>query len=223
MPLTTLQRVVAQRMAEAKRTVPHFQVQTEVEVDALLRFRADLRELAPDEAPSLNDLIVKAAALTLRDHPLVNGTYTDDGFVLHDRIHVGIAVASEDALSVVTVRDVATLGLGDLARETRRLAAAVRDRTITPDELGGATFTVSNLGMFGMTAIHPVINAPQAAILGVGAGRQVVRLDGDGRPEATTVLTLTLSGDHRILYGAQAATFLRDLADRLRSPLRLAL
>lgn len=222
-PLTTMQRVVAQRMTEAKQTIPHFQVQVEVDVDALLRFRSELRAQVGESAPSINDLIIKAAALTLREHPIVNGTYTDGGFVLHERIDIGVAVASEDALSVVTVRNADTSSLGVISREVNRLVAGVKDGTIVPDDLTGSTFTVSNLGMYGMSAIYPVINAPQAAILGVGAGRKRLRLDEEGRPFEVTEMTLTLSCDHRILYGAQAARFLRDLADRLTSPMGLAL
>ena len=135
----------------------------------LIAFRAELKA-AGVAAPSFNDLIVKAAALALRRHPRANGSYRDGGFELHARVNVGIAVAAPDALVVPTVFDADQKSLGAIAAESRRLAERVRDGGITPPELSGATFTVSNLGMYGMTAITPVINAPQAAILGVGAG-----------------------------------------------------
>jgi pyruvate dehydrogenase E2 component (dihydrolipoamide acetyltransferase) len=221
---TRLQQIAARRMAEAKATIPHFQVQTEVEIDAALALRADLKAVAGegDPVPSVNDLIVRAAALALRDHPLVNGSYKDGRFELHERINVGIAVASDEGLVVVTVVDADVKALGQIARDARRLAQRVRSGEITPPELAGATFTVSNLGMFGMTAITAVINPPQAAILGVGAARDTLaRVDGEIVDRR--LLTLTLSCDHRILNGADGSRFLFDVKRLLEAPLRLAL
>jgi pyruvate dehydrogenase E2 component (dihydrolipoamide acetyltransferase) len=223
--LSRLQQVVARRMAEAKSTIPHFQVQTEVAIDAALALRAQLKAAATEStpAPSVNDLIVKAAALALRAHPHANGSYKDGRFELHDRVNVGVAVAADSALVVPTVFDADTRSLGAIAADTRRLAARVRDGQITPPELSGATFTVSNLGMFGMTAITPVINPPQAGILGVGAARPTLARDQEtGEIVDRSLLTLTLSCDHRILYGADAARFLADIKAALESPLRLA-
>ena len=221
--LTRLQQVVARRMAEAKATVPEFQVQTEVEMDAALALRAQLKAQAGEDAvvPSVNDLIVKAAALALREHPLANGSYKDGRFELHPRVNVGIAVAAQDALVVPTIADADTRSLGSIATETRRLAGRVRDGAITPPELSGGTFTVSNLGMYGMTAITPVINTPQAAILGVGAARTVLARDDDGEIVDHHLMTLTLTCDHRILYGADAAQFLATIRAKLEQPLRL--
>jgi pyruvate dehydrogenase E2 component (dihydrolipoamide acetyltransferase) len=224
--LTRLQRLVARRMAEAKATVPHFQVQTEVEMSAALSFRAELKQLATSQGtpvPSLNDLIVKAAAVCLRRHPRANGSYVDEGFELHDRVNVGIAVAAEDALVVPVIHDADVKTLGQIAADSRRLAEAVRDGTVTPPELSGATFTVSNLGMYGMTAITPVVNPPQAAILGVGAIRDVLARADDGAIVDRKLLTLTLSCDHRILYGADASQFLAAVRAVLEAPLGLAL
>ena len=220
--LSRLQQLVARRMAEAKATIPHFQVQTDVAMDAAIAFRAQLKTVAADAPPSFNDLVVKAAALALREHPLANGSYRDGRFELHERINVGIAVAADGALVVPTIFDADAKSLGAIATEARRLAGRVRDQTVSPPELGGATFTVSNLGMYGMTAITPVINAPQAAILGVGALRAVLaRVDGEIVDRH--LLTLTLSCDHRILYGAEAAQFLAAIRALLEEPLRLAL
>ncbi|HEU4700984.1 MAG TPA: dihydrolipoamide acetyltransferase family protein [Conexibacter sp.] len=223
--LTRLQQVVARRMAEAKATVPEFQVQTEVAMDAALALRAQLKAQAAEGAvvPSVNDLIVKASALALRAHPLANGSYKDGRFELHPRVNVGIAVAAQDALVVPTIADADTRSLGAIAAEARRLAGRVRDGSITPPELSGGTFTVSNLGMFGMTAISPVINMPQAAILGVGATREVVARADDGTIADRRLMTLTLTCDHRILYGADAAQFLATIRDLLEQPLRLVL
>jgi pyruvate dehydrogenase E2 component (dihydrolipoamide acetyltransferase) len=223
--LTRLQRTVVRRMSEAKATVPEFQVQTEVELDALLAFRTTLKEAADDGdvVPSINDLIVKASALALRAHPLANGSYKDGGFELHERINVGIAVAAGDALLVPVVKDADSRSLGSIARRARELAATARDGSITPPELSGGTFTISNLGMFGMTAITPVINVPQAAILGVGSSRAVLARNQDGEIVDRQLMTLTLTCDHRILYGADAARFLGAIRHFLENPLRLTL
>jgi pyruvate dehydrogenase E2 component (dihydrolipoamide acetyltransferase) len=218
-----LQQLVARRMAESKATIPHFQVQAEVAMDAAIALRGGLKASANGEVvPSLNDLIVKACAIALRQHPRANGSYADGGFELHGRINIGVAVAGEDALVVPVVLDADTKSLGGIARETRRLAARVRSGEISPPELSGGTFTVSNLGMFGMTAITPVINPPQAAILGVGALRETLAR-ADGEIVDRTLMTLTLSCDHRILYGADAARLLADVRTLLETPLGLAL
>ena len=224
--LTRLQQVVARRMAEAKATVPEFQVQTEVEMTAAVAFRTELKQLAEargSEAPSLNDLIVKAAAICLRRFPRANGSYVDGAFELHERVNVAVAVAAEDALVVPVIDDADRKPLGAIAADSRRLAAAVRDGSITPPHLSGATFTVSNLGMYGMTAITPVINPPQAAILGVGAIRDALARAPDGSLVDRRLLTLTLTCDHRILYGADAAQFLAAIREVLEHPAALAL
>jgi len=221
-PLTRLQQVVARRMAEVKATVPEFQVETEVDMAAVLDLRRQLKEQAGEEpVPSLNDVIVKACAAALTRHPRANAGYRDGAFELYGRINVGIAVAAEDALVVPTIFDADQKSLGQIGREARRLAARVRDGSITPPELAGGTFTVSNLGMFGMTAITPVINAGQAAILGVGTIRQLLARGPDGDLVDRHLLTLRLSCDHRILYGADAARFLADIRENLEHPLRL--
>jgi pyruvate dehydrogenase E2 component (dihydrolipoamide acetyltransferase) len=223
---TRLQALIARRMAEAKATIPHFQVETEVEMSAALAFRAELKTLATGRelpAPSLNDLIVKASALALRRFPRANGSYADGRFLLHGAVNVGIAVASEDALVVPVLDGADALTLGEIAAGTRDLAAAVRGGTVTPPQLSGGTFTVSNLGMYGMTAITPVINPPQAAILGVGAIRDVLARDETGEIIDRRLLTLRLSCDHRILYGADAAQFLGAIRDLLEHPAGLAL
>jgi pyruvate dehydrogenase E2 component (dihydrolipoamide acetyltransferase) len=224
--LTRLQRLIARRMAEAKATIPEFQVQTEVEMSAAVDFRAQLKQLAGSQdqpAPSLNDLIVKACALCLRRYPRANGSYVDGAFELHERVNIGVAVAAEDALVVPVIHDADLQTLGQLAATSRRLAESVRAGTITPPELSGATFTVSNLGMYGMTAITPVINPPQAAILGVGAIREVLGRGPVGEITDRKLLTLTLSCDHRILYGADAAQFLAAVRSVLEAPAALAL
>jgi pyruvate dehydrogenase E2 component (dihydrolipoamide acetyltransferase) len=220
---TRLQGVIARRMLEARSAIPEFEVQTEVVLDEALAARARLKQLLAGElVPSINDLIIKAAALALRRHPRINASYENERFRLHRRVNVGFAVASEEALIVPVIFDADTKSLGQIAAETRELAELVRAASVRPSQLDGGTFTVSNLGMFGMTAIRPVINPPQAAILGVGAARpQLARVDGE--IVERQVLTLTVSADHRILYGADAARFLSTIGDLLESPLSLAL
>jgi pyruvate dehydrogenase E2 component (dihydrolipoamide acetyltransferase) len=220
--LSRVQQVIADRMAEAKATIPEFQIQTEVNMDAAIGLRDQLKQLGGETVPSFNDLIVKAAAIALRAHPRANASYREGSVAIHPRINIGIAVAAEDALFVATVADADTRSLGSIAAETRRLAGRVRQGTITPPELSGGTFTVSNLGMYGMTAIAPVINPPQAAILGVGSMRGTPAILNGELVERQT-LTLTLACDHRVLYGADAAQCLAQIREHLERPLALIL
>jgi pyruvate dehydrogenase E2 component (dihydrolipoamide acetyltransferase) len=220
--LTRLQRTVARRMAESKATAPDFVITLEVDMDEAVEFRKQLKAAAGDSpAPSFNDFVIKASALALRDFPRANGAYKDGKFELYSRVNVGVAVAGMDALVVPTVFDADRKSLGQIARESRALAERVRAGKITPPELSGGTFTVSNLGMYGIRRFVAVINPPQAAILAVGelAPRAVVR---DGEVVIRPVLELTLSCDHRILYGADAAEFLARIREYLETPLKLA-
>jgi pyruvate dehydrogenase E2 component (dihydrolipoamide acetyltransferase) len=222
--LTRLQRTVARRMAESKATAPDFVLTIEVDMSEAVALRGQLKRVASEgqAVPSYNDLVIRAAALALRDFSVVNGSYRDGGFELHSRINIGMAVAAEDALVVPTVFDADQKALGQIAAETRALAERVREGTVTPPELSGGTFTVSNLGMFGIRRFAAIINPPQAAILAVGemVRAPVVR---DGEIRVATVMELTLSCDHRILYGAVAAQFLGAIRERLERPLSLAL
>jgi pyruvate dehydrogenase E2 component (dihydrolipoamide acetyltransferase) len=221
--LTRLQQTVARRMAESKATAPDFTITLEVDMEAAVELRAQLKAAAGESpAPSYNDFVVKAAALALREFPRANGAYRDGRFELYSRVNVGIAVAGQDALVVPTVFDADQKSLGTIAREARALAERVRSGAITPPELSAGTFTISNIGMYGIRRFTPVINPPQAAILAVGelAPRAVVR---DGQIVARHVLELTLVSDHRILYGADAAAFLARIREHLETPLRLVL
>ena len=220
-PFTALQRTIARRMSE-QALVPVFQVQTDVEMDAAVALRAQLKRLpGQDPAPSVNDLIIRACALALRDHPLVNGAYRKDGFLLNDDVNVGMAVASDAGLLVATIPRTDRKTLGQIAAEARVLAGRVRDGIATPAELSGSTFTVSNLGMLGMTGITAVINPPQAAILGVGALRAVLARGANGNIVDREIVTLNLSCDHRILNGTDGAAFLSQVQRLLQHPLAL--
>ena len=219
-----LQSTVARRMAESKATAPHFYLEAEVDMSRLVEARKQIKAAGGEGevVPSFNDMIVKACALALREHPRANGAYRDGRFELYSRVNVGIAVAANDALVVPTIFDADTKVLRQIASEARALARKVRDGQITPPELSGATFTVSNLGMYGIDSFAAVINPPQAAILAVGAitERPIVRND---QIATAHLMRVNLACDHRILYGAQAAEFLARIKSLLEEPLALAL
>jgi pyruvate dehydrogenase E2 component (dihydrolipoamide acetyltransferase) len=228
-----MQRAIARRMAESKATIPDFTLSMDVDMEACVRLRAELKRLfetasasteggAPAPAPTFNDMVIKASALALREHPRVNGSYRDGALRLHSRINVGVAVATENGLVVPTVFDAEAKSLGEISAQARALAERVRAGTITPPELAGGTFTVSNLGMYGVDSFTAIINPPQVAILAVGAvkERAIVR---DGGIVARAATTLTLVCDHRALYGADAARFLARVAELLESPASLTL
>jgi pyruvate dehydrogenase E2 component (dihydrolipoamide acetyltransferase) len=211
-------------MAESKATAPHFYLSVEVDMSRAVEARARVKGAAKegDVVPSFNDMVVKACAIALREHPRANGAYRDGRLELYSRVNVGVAVAAQDALVVPTVFDADLKGLRQIATETRALAQRVREGTITPPELSGGTFTVSNLGMFGISSFSAVINPPQAGILAVGAiaERPVVR---DGEIKVGNLMAMTLACDHRILYGADGARFLDRIRNLLEEPLGLAL
>src|SRR5205814_7895835 len=207
-------------MAESKATAPHFYLSVETDMSRAVDARARLKAAAGEgePVPSFNDMVVKACAIALREHPRANGAYRDGRLELYSRVNVGVAVAARDALVVPTVFDADTKGLRQTATETRALAERVRDGTITPPELSGGTFTVSNLGMFGISNFAAVINPPQAAILSVGALAPKAVVDGAGRIVARSTMGVTLACDHRILYGAEGAQFLARVRALLEQP-----
>jgi pyruvate dehydrogenase E2 component (dihydrolipoamide acetyltransferase) len=216
------QQVIARRMASAKATVPEFQVTVEVDAEAAFDLREQLRGQA-EPLPSVNDLVIKACALALRAHPGLNAAYVDGHFERYGRVNIGVAVAGAGTLVVPTVFDADVKPLTEIAVATRALAAKVRDGTVTPPELSGATFTVSNLGMLGVTRFTAVINPPQSAILAVGAANPRAVVGPDGTISARRVMELTVSADHRIVYGADAADFLATVRKRLERPAGLLL
>jgi pyruvate dehydrogenase E2 component (dihydrolipoamide acetyltransferase) len=221
--LSRLQQTVARRMAESKATAPDFVLNVDVEMDEAVELRKQLKAAADGQpAPSFNDFVVKASALALAEYPRANGAYKDGKFELYSRVNVGVAVAAQDALVVPTVFDADRKSLGRIAAESRALAERVRGGSITPPELSSGTFTVSNLGMFGIDHFVAVINPPQAAILAVGAMKPTPVVV-DGEVQVRTIMKLTLTCDHRILYGADAASFLARIRERLERPLTLAL
>ena len=207
-------------MTAAKATVPDFTLTTEVEMDAALELRSHLSELGLDPLPSINDLVVKACAVALRAHPRVNASYGDGTIEIHGRVNIAVAVAAPDALLVPVVADADAKTLAQIAAETRALAQLARTGSLTPDQVSGATFTISNLGMYGITQFTAILNPPQAAILAVGSVREH-GLVLDGGLVSRRRMSLTATCDHRILYGADAATFVQSIKTTLEQPLRL--
>jgi pyruvate dehydrogenase E2 component (dihydrolipoamide acetyltransferase) len=214
--LTRLQQTVARRMVEGS-SAPDFAVEIDVDMTRCVARRAEL-VAGEGPAPTLNDLVVKAAALALREFPRLNGSYADPGLELYARVNVGVAVATDDGLVVPTIVDADRKSLAEIAAEARALAAKVRDRTITPAELEGGTFTVSNLGMLGVRRFFPILNPPQAAILGVGEVARRPVADDEGTVTTPYLMSLCLVCDHRIVYGAEAARFLGRLRALLEQP-----
>jgi pyruvate dehydrogenase E2 component (dihydrolipoamide acetyltransferase) len=216
--LTRAQQTTARRTAESKATIPHLTLQIDVHMDACVALRAGL------QAVTHSDMIVKSCALALREHPTANSSYRDGRLQLHSRVNLGVTIATADSLVVPTIFDTDRKSLQEIASETRELAERVRTGAISPPELSGATFTVSDLGDYGVRSFAAIINPPQAAILSVGAvePRAVGATEGGSDAPAEVVvrrvLTLTLSSDHRILYGAAAAQFLARIKELLEAP-----
>lgn len=215
--LTRVQQAVARRMAESKATVPDFTLQAEADMERCVALRA-----GAEGEPSIGDLVVKACALALREHPRANARYRDGRFELLERVNIGVVVPAHGTVLVPTVFDADTKTLAAIARDTRALAERVRSEEITQPELSGATFTVASLGTGAVTAFTAIIQPPQAAALAAGAvaQRAVAR---DGQVVARHVMAVTLTCDHRILYGAEASAFLARVCDLLEQPDALVL
>jgi pyruvate dehydrogenase E2 component (dihydrolipoamide acetyltransferase) len=223
--LTKLQQTVARRMAESKATAPHFNLQAEFDMTRAVEARKQLKEMAGEDevVPTFNDMVVKACAIALRENARANGAYRDGKIELYSRVNVGVAVAGQDALVVPTVFDADLKGLRQIAGEVKSMAARVREGTITPPELSGGTFTVSNLGMYGISNFLAVINPPQAGILAVGELKAKPVVTEGGEIESRQMMGVTLGCDHRILYGADGAIFLGRVRELLEEPIGLAL
>ena len=223
-PLSAMRRTVARRLTESMRSIPHVYLTITVDAEALLGFRAELNGQlqagGEDLKVSVNDLIVKACAGLLRTRPDLNVSWGGDRLLVHRRVHVGIAVALEGGLVVPVVRDADTKSLTQVAREARDLIGRARAGRLAADEVGGGTFTVSNLGMFGIDQFTAVINPPEAAILAVGAA-QAEPVAVNGGVAVHRRMRLTLSIDHRALDGATGAAFLQQLKGVLEQPLRI--
>jgi pyruvate dehydrogenase E2 component (dihydrolipoamide acetyltransferase) len=226
-PNSSMRKVIARRLAESKATIPHFYVSTDVEIDALLKIRADLNARSPKDGPgafklSVNDLVIKATAVTLRRFPNVNAMWTEDATLqLHD-VDISVAVSIPDGLITPIVKNADIKGLAAISTEMKDLAARAKSGKLKPEEFQGGGFSISNMGMYGVRDFAAIINPPQAGILAVSAGEQrpVVK---NGALAIATVMTLTLSVDHRVIDGALAAEFLQALKRNIEDPLSLML
>jgi pyruvate dehydrogenase E2 component (dihydrolipoamide acetyltransferase) len=220
---SNIRKIIAKRLTESARDVPHFNVTIDVEIDKLLTIREDLNNQEnADYKISVNDIIVKATALALTRVPECNVAYTDDAILRFNRVDMAIAVAIEGGLITPIVKDCANKGLASVSGEIKALAAKARDGKLQPEEFQGGTFTISNLGMFGVKSFNSIINPPQGGILSVGAGEQraVVK---SGEIVIATVVTLTLAVDHRCIDGATAAAFAKELKAVIENPVALML
>jgi len=238
-PLSNMRATIAKRLVESKQAVPHYQVTVSVRLDNLLSLREQLNDqlasmAGEDEKPaklSVNDFLVKACALAMHRHPFVNSSWNDEGpsIDLHGRVNVGVAVALPEerggGLVVATLRDADRRGLRDLSRETKRLAKKARDKGLTIEEMSDSTFTISNLGMFGVDHFTAIINPPNAAILAVGRAIEkpfvTTDEDGDAVIEVGHEMAMTMSSDHRIVDGAMAAQYLGTVQRLLEHPATL--
>lgn len=225
-PHTAMRRVIAERLTEAKRTVPHYYLTADVDIGELMKLRAQLNQQL-DTKLSVNDFIIKASALALRQVPAVNSSWLESGVRAYDYVDVSVAVAVEEGLITPIVKDADKLGLGSISSTVRDLAGRAKDRKLQPDEYQGGTFTVSNLGMFGVRQFAAIINPPQAAILAVGAAQKRVVPNPDVDAEvpyaSATVFTATLSCDHRVVDGAVGAEWLAAFKGYLENPVTMML
>ena len=223
-PLSGMRQTIARRMVDSKQQAPHFYVTTEIDMAPAMALRGQLNALLPEaEKISVNDLIVKAAALTLRQFPGINASFAADGIHIHDHVHVGVAVARENGLVTAVLRDCDKTSLALLAIQTRELVGRTREGRMKPDDMMGATFTISNLGMFDVEEFSAIITMPQAAALAVGAVKKIPVVNADGQLAVGTRMKVTLSADHRVTDGAEVAKFLQALKAALEQPLRLVL
>jgi pyruvate dehydrogenase E2 component (dihydrolipoamide acetyltransferase) len=220
---SSMRKVIATRLTASARDIPHFNVSADVEIDKLLTARKDLngREGA-DYKISVNDFVIKAVAVALKRCPDVNAAYTEDAILKFKKADISVAVAIEGGLITPIIKDAGSLGLVDISSKAKELAGKARDGKLQPEEFQGGTFTISNLGMFGVKSFNSIINPPQGGILSVGAGEQrpVVK---DGALSVATVMSLTLAVDHRCIDGAAAAGFMKELKAILEDPISLLL
>lgn len=220
--LTTTGETIARRMTQSRSEIPSFDVVMEVDMSTIVELRRDAADLV-ETVPSVNDFVVKAAAMALREYPAFNSSFVNGRCERHARVNVGVAVATDDALLVPTVVDADLKPLAVIAAETRDLAARAHARRLSPEEFTAATFTVSNLGMLGVRSFTAVINPPQVAVLAVGAVKRSPVESATGGVIFRDVADLTLTADHRAIYGADAARFLGRLRQLLEHPLALVL
>ena len=220
LPVSNMRKVIAKRLAESMFTAPHFYVTVDVDMDAAVALREQLQR-GEDVKVTYNDLVVKACAKALTRFPMVNASWGGDKIVTHAEVQVGVAVTIPDGLITPVVRNADRKSVVEISREVKDLATRARDRKLRPEEFTGSTFTISNLGMFGVTEFTAIINPPESAILAVGAVQNVPVVDEDGTLRAGHRMKVTLSSDHRVVDGAMAAQFLGEVRRLLENPVSL--
>src|SRR5215210_4698013 len=220
---TRMQRVIGERMTEAKQHVPHFYATVEVKMDAVMALRKQLNGQLEEEGLklSVNDFVMKACAVALRNYPNLNALYTSKGIELHEKVDVAMAVALDAGLITPVIRDAASKGLAAISRESKDLAKRAREGGLTPEEYQGGTITVSNMGMFGVESFTAIINPPQAAIVAVSSIEKRPAYDEDGEVVPTSMIKLTLSADHRIANGRDGALYMSEVKRILENPVLL--
>ncbi|PIC00228.1 pyruvate dehydrogenase complex dihydrolipoamide acetyltransferase [Caulobacter sp. X] len=221
-PLDGMRKTIARRLTESFRDVPHFPLQIDLEIDALLAARAKINGLLEKQGVkvSVNDIVIKAAAVALKQVPEANASYTPEGIAMHHHADIAVAVAIDGGLITPIIRKAETKGLAQISAEMKDLAQRAKDKKLKPEEFQGGTFSISNLGMFGIKSFSSIINEPQGAIMSVGAGEQrpVVK---NGELKVATVMTVTLTCDHRVVDGAVGAKFLAAFKPLIEEPLTL--
>jgi pyruvate dehydrogenase E2 component (dihydrolipoamide acetyltransferase) len=219
-----MRKTIGRRMIESKTAAPHFYVTMDVDMAGAMALRAELNALLDDEAKiSVNDLIIKAAAIALKEFPNLNASFVDDEVHVHKEVNIGIAVARETGLLTTVVKGCDSKSLAQIAKQARELIGRAREGRMQADDMIGGTFTISNLGMFGVEDFVAIINPPQAAILALGAVQRVPVVNADGELVAGTRMKATISADHRVTDGAEAARFMQAFKLALEEPMRLVL
>ncbi|HEX6910009.1 MAG TPA: pyruvate dehydrogenase complex dihydrolipoamide acetyltransferase [Longimicrobium sp.] len=222
-PLSQMRKTIARRLAQSIGPVPTFYLTVEIDMGEAMALRARVNERFKDQGikTSPNDLVIKAVAVALRRHPFVNAAWTGDAIHLYEQVHIGVAVAIDEGLITPVVRDADRKGLTEIAAEVKELAGRAREKKLKPEEFTGSTFSISNLGMFGIEEFTAIINPPEAAILAVGAVGPRVVVDDEGNMAIRQRMRVTLSCDHRVIDGATGAAFLQTLKQYLEDPMMM--
>jgi pyruvate dehydrogenase E2 component (dihydrolipoamide acetyltransferase) len=219
--VSQMRKVIAKRLSESKFTNPHFYETIDIDMKAAIDARTQLKDKL-DIKISFNDIVLKASAVALSRHQAINSSWMGDTIIEHGDVHIAVAVAIDEGLMTPVLRHVDQKGLVQISSETRELAGLARDRKLTPEQMEGSTFTISNLGMFGIEEFTAIINPPNACILAVGAIRDVPVVE-NGAVVPGKRMKVTLSSDHRIVDGAKAAEFLNTLRSLIENPLSMLL
>ncbi|MBC7672839.1 MAG: 2-oxo acid dehydrogenase subunit E2, partial [Polaromonas sp.] len=219
-PLTQIRKVIAKRLGESIGPIPTFYLTAELDLTRVMEMRAAMTDLGAEFKVSVNDVLLKAIAVALSQHPEVNAHWGGDHIRYHNRVHLGMAVATDDGLIVPVIWDADTKRMSEISKEAKELAKRARERKLKPEEFTGSTFSVSNLGMFGIDQFTAIINPPEAAIMAIGTGEEKLVVV-DGEAVVRQRVRLTMSCDHRIIDGAVGAKFLQTLRRLVENPLML--